>query len=620
MSAASEEAQFGQLLQFLQRDRGFDFTGYKRPSLMRRVTRRMQMVSVASFGEYVDYLQVHPEEFGQLFNTILINVTTFFRDPPAWEVLKRDVVAPILHEKGPHDPVRIWSAGCASGQEAYSIAILFAEAMGWEPFRERAKVYATDVDEEALAQARSPSYSAKEMEDLDPAQRDRYFELQNTRYVFRSDLRRSVIFGRHDLVQDAPISRLDLLVCRNTLMYFNAETQAQVLSRFHFALNGEGKSEHSYLFLGRAEMMLAHANLFSPVDLKCRIFVKIPTPGAKPRAPAVPAHANGNGGNMATRLHRLQEQALEEAPNARIVIDANGTLALANQRARVLFSLNPKDIGRPLQDLEVSYRPLELRSLIEQAYAGRRSITQTSVERGFPDGDTQYFDVSISPYFDEANAPLGVGITFVDVTRPMKLQEELRRSQEEIQTANEELQSSNEELETTNEELQSSNEELETTNEELQSTNEELETMNEELQSTNEELQTVNEELRQRTDEMNQLNAFLESVLGSLSSGAVVVNQDFNILMWNQRAQDMWGLRADEVQGRSFLNLDIGLPVGDLRGMMRAVYTGEADKREMTLDAVNRRGKKIKCLVSCTPLVTGKKKREGVILLMEEQA
>jgi two-component system CheB/CheR fusion protein len=625
--SAEEEAQFDALLEFLQRDRGFDFTGYKRPSLMRRVVRRMQMVGVSAFPEYVDYLQVHPEEFAQLFNTILINVTTFFRDPAPWELLKREVVPAILAGKTAHDPVRIWSAGCASGQEAYSLAMLFAELMGPEAFRERVKVYATDVDEEALAQSRSASYSAKEMEDLDPELRERYFDQASARYVFRSDLRRSVIFGRHDLVQDAPISRLDLLVCRNTLMYFNADTQAEVLQRFHFALNGEssvaGGTHDSYLFLGRAEMMLAHANLFTPVDLKCRVFAKIPPAGGG-RRPPVPAPANGgiagNGGNgMATRIQQLHEQAHEDAPMARIVIDANGTLAIANQRARVLFSLNPKDVGRPLQDLEVSYRPLELRSLIEQAYAGRRSVTQTSVERRFPDGDIQFFDVIVAPIFDDAAAPLGASVTFMDVTRSVRLQEELRRSQEEIQTANDELQSSNEELETTNEELQSSNEELETTNEELQSANEELETMNEELQSTNEELQTVNEELRQRTDEMNQLNAFFESVLGSLSSGAVVVNQDFNVLMWNHRAEDLWGLRPDEVQGKSFLNLDIGLPVGELRGMMRTVLVGDAEKKELVLDAVNRRGKKIRCHVSCTPLVTGKKRREGVILLMEEQ-
>jgi two-component system CheB/CheR fusion protein len=213
-----------------------------------------------------------------------------------------------------------------------------------------------------------------------------------------------------------------------------------------------------------------------------------------------------------------------------------------------------------------------------------------------------------------------VGITFMDVTRYTRLQDELRSSREEIQTTNEELQSSNEELETTNEELQSSNEELETTNEELQSTNEELETMNEELQSTNEELQTVNEELRQRTDELNRSNAFLEAVLGSMRGAAIVVDRELNVLVWNHRAEDLWGLRQDEVRGKSVLNLDIGLPVGELRAPIRACLVDGEDHRELTLDAVNRRGKSIHCRVTCTPLLSPPDRRDGVILMMEEAA
>jgi len=418
-------------------------------------------------------------------------------------------------------------------------------------------------------------------------------------------------------VQDAPISRLDLLVCRNTLMYFNAETQQKILQRFHFALNGG--NGRGYLFLGRAEMLLGHSTLFAALNLKCRVFAKVPSPGAPRERVPLPVGDNA-GGNDIMRNDRLRELALEESPVARIVIDANGVLSMANQKARVTFTINPKDIGRPLQDLEISYRPVELRSLIEQAYAERRAIVQTSVERRFPDGERQYFDIMVAPLFDDAQTPAGVGVTFLDVTRYSRLSEELQRSREEIQTANEELQSSNEELETTNEELQSSNEELETTNEELQSTNEELETMNEELQSTNEELQTVNEELRTRTEEMNHLNAFLESVLTGMRSAAVVVNQNLNVLVWNRRAEDLWGLRADEVQGRSILNLDIGLPVVQLRDVVRPCLSGEKDHQEITLDAVNRRGKKIRCHITCSPLVTASKKREGAILLMEELA
>jgi len=266
---AERNAQFEALLDYLKRSRGFDFTGYKRSSLMRRVLKRMQMVAIGDYGDYLDYLEVHPEEFAHLFNTILINVTAFFRDEAAWDYLTQDIIPQVLADKTDGDPVRVWSAGCASGEEAYTVAMLLAEALGPAAFRQRVKIYATDVDEEALAQARQAGYTDKNLQPVPAELREKYFELAGNRYVFRADLRRSIIFGRHDLVHDAPISRLDLLVCRNVLMYFNAETQAHILARLHFALNDIG-----YLFLGKAEMLLTHANLFNPADLKHRIFTK----------------------------------------------------------------------------------------------------------------------------------------------------------------------------------------------------------------------------------------------------------------------------------------------------------------------------------------------------------
>ncbi|TMA11008.1 MAG: PAS domain S-box protein [Deltaproteobacteria bacterium] len=612
MSDTQEEKQSESLLFYLQHNRGFDFTGYKRPSLIRRVSKRMQMVNIESFADYIDYLEVHPEEFPQLFNTILINVTSFFRDPPAWDYLAEEIIPRILRDKKESEPIRVWTAGCASGEEAYTIAMVLAEVMGIEAFRQRVKVYASDVDEEALNLARQASYTAKDLELVDTKLRDKYFEPINGRYTFRIDLRRTVIFGRHDLVQDAPISRLDLLICRNTIMYFNAETQGRILARFHFALNGNG-----YLFLGRAELLLTHSNLFTPTDLKYRIFAKVPEVNMRDRLLAIPPR--GDNKLNIPPPNRLPELAFEASSLARILVDSNGNLAFADQKARLLFTLNPKDIGRPLQDLEISYRPVELRSLIEAAYAERRTVTLTSAERRFANGEVQYLDVIATPLYDDGNNPLGVSISFPDVTSYTTLQQDLQRSKEEVQTVSEELQSANEELETTNEELQSSNEELQTTNEELQSTNEELETMNEELQSTNEELQTLNDELRQRTDELNHANAFLQSTVAGLHVGAVVVNQNLNVLSWNHRAEDLWGLRADEVQGRSLLNLDIGLPVERLRGVIRPCLSGEAEYQEVALDATNRRGKVIKCRITCTPLLTHNGQRHGVILLMEEE-
>ncbi|HEV7477218.1 MAG TPA: CheR family methyltransferase, partial [Burkholderiales bacterium] len=488
------EARFERLLAYLKTSRGFDFGGYKRPSLTRRIQHRMDLLGVPGFDEYLDHLEVHPGEFAELFDSILINVTAFFRDAPAWEYLAAEVLPAMLRAKTGGEPVRVWSAGCATGEEAYSIAMLLAEALGVEAFLERVKIYATDLDDQALATARAAAYAARDLKDVAPQLQERYFQPQGTRQVFRADLRRAVIFGRHDMMSDSPIGGLDLILCRNTLMYFNADVQARILSRFHFALNNGG-----YLFLGKAEMLLTRGTLFQPLDLKSRIFSKVTQPGESRRRVSVlpPPPAAGAG----ERGGRLLDQSSEESPVARIVVDENGVLALVNQRARVLFRIDPGDVGRLLHDLELSYRPAELRSLIERAYGERRPIAQTNVERRLDDGSVQMLDILVAPLFDDQGVPLGVAITFLDVSYVQELKDELRRSREELQTTNEELQSSNEELETTNEELQSSNEELETTNEELQSTNEELETMNEELQSTNEELQTVNDQLRQSTDE-----------------------------------------------------------------------------------------------------------------------
>lgn len=260
---------FEALLRYMRDSRGFDFTGYKRTSLMRRVRHRMEQAGHQSFDEYLDVLQASSDEFAALFNTILINVTTFFRDATAWQFLQSNVIPSILASRPPNDPIRLWSAGCASGQEAYSLAMLLAEALSPDEYRQRVKIYATDVDEEALTQARAATYSAKEVESVPPELLAKYFDHHNSSYVFHKDLRRAVIFGRNDLVKDAPISRVDILACRNTLMYMNGDTQRNVLNRLHFALAPQGM-----LFLGHAEMLLSHSDRFTPVSLDSRIFRK----------------------------------------------------------------------------------------------------------------------------------------------------------------------------------------------------------------------------------------------------------------------------------------------------------------------------------------------------------
>src|SRR5437773_9933295 len=354
-----ESREFDALLEYLKRTRGFDFTAYKHPSLMRRVLKRMQSVAIAGFDDYVDYLEVHPEEFAQLFDVILINVTSFFRDEPAWQAMRDTVLPEMLSAQPAGAPIRVWSAGCASGEETYSLAMLLAEAIGREAFRERVKIYATDVDEHALNLARTAIYSEKDIAPVPQPLLDKYFAREGDRVVFDKELRRSVIFGRHDLIQDAPISRVNILVCRNTLMYFNTEAQARILARFHFALADAG-----VLFLGKAEM-LTQSQMFAPIDLRRRIFRKISKDTWRERM-LIMNQATGEETAAADHL-AVYAAAFEANPNVQIVIDNGGLLLMFNERARSLFDIAPSDLGRPIQDLKLSYRQIELRRLIDPA-------------------------------------------------------------------------------------------------------------------------------------------------------------------------------------------------------------------------------------------------------------
>jgi two-component system, chemotaxis family, CheB/CheR fusion protein len=609
-TAPTYDGDFEALVDFIRDERGFDFTGYKRPSLIRRIGKRMQEVGFSSYDSYREFLERTPHEFNELFNTILINVTSFFRDDVAWDFVREEIVPQIVAVREAPEPIRIWSTGCATGEEAFSLAIVFAEALGEDDFRRRVKIYATDIDDEALASGRQARYTEQQLEPVPPDLRKRYFEDADGTFRFRKDLRRTVIFGRHDLVQDPPISRIDLLASRNTLMYFDAATQARILGDFHFALRDDG-----FLFLGKSEALAAKSSLFAPVDPKRRIFAKIPRHRPRERiervelpALALPAAPDA----------LIREAGFDAIPVAHLVIDKDGGLVLANFQARALFGLTQRDIGRPFHDLDVSFRPVELRSRIEQAANERHAITLREVE-WTSGSDVRFVDVQVTPLVAATGDSVGVGITFTDVTRYRRLQEALQESRREIETAYEELQSTVEELETTNEELQSTNEELETTNEELHASNEELETTNEELQSTNEELETMNDELLIRGRELNEANAFLDAILSSLDAGVVVVDGDLAIQAWNEGARDLWGLGPDEAVGRHFLNLDIGLPVQELRDPVRAALTGEDGAAPIRLEAVNRRGHTIECVVTLTPL-DGFGGRHGVIVMMQPAA
>ena len=617
MSLDEGDPGFEALLDFLKRSRGFDFTGYKRPSLERRFRRRMDAIGCRGYGDYLDYLEVHPEEYEQLFDTLLINVTEFFRDPATWEYLRDEALPPLLAAKPSEEPVRVWCAGCASGQEAYTVAMLLAESLGEAAFAERVKIYATDVDEDALKTARLALYTDKELQNVPEPLRTKYFERVDKRLGFRKDLRRTVIYGRNNLVSDAPISRLDLLVCRNTLMYFTAETQGRILRHFHFALR-----DHGVLVLGKSEMMVSHREIFTPVDLKKRIFRKLE--GAVSLQARIAGMTNGDAMELPVPSddRASRDAALELGPHPQIIVSRTGELSYANVPARGLFGISRDDFSRPFAELEIASAPVNVLPAFEEALRERRRVELG--EHGFPTrgGEPRRLAVTVVPLLPSAGPAHGVSIVFEDVSRYVALQRELEGNRRDLELAYEELQSTIDELETTNEELQSANEELQTTNEELQSTNEELETMNEELQSTNEELETINDELRDRTAELNQVNEFLEAILTSLGIGVVVVDRQQRVQIWNDRAEDLWGVRQDEAVDHHLLSLDIGLPVELLAGPLRSVLGGGSERELAMLDAVNRRGRTIQCATTIMPLLTsgggdGQVVR-GAIVMMED--
>jgi two-component system CheB/CheR fusion protein len=618
MSPDERDPDFDALLEFLKRSRGFDFSGYKRTSLERRFRRRMDAIECRSYGDYLDFLEVHPEEYERLFDTLLINVTEFFRDPSAWAHLSSDVLPPLLAAKAADEPIRVWSAGCASGQEAYTAAMVLAEALGEDAYLERVKIYATDVDEDALSTARLAVYARKEVETVPEALRDRYFERADQRMAFRKDLRRTVIFGRNNLVSDAPISRLDLLICRNTLMYFTAEAQGRILRHFHFALTPAG-----VLMLGKSEMMISHRDIFAPIDLKKRIFRRSEGPVSIQARLASLANGDAIELRAPTDDRASRDAALELGPHPQLIVSRTGELTFVNLPARALFGISRQDLGRPFAELEIARTPADLLPAFEQALRDRRRVELGEHRFALREGDERRLDVSLFPLLPNGGSIYGVSVVFEDVSRYVTLQRELEGNRRDLELAYEELQSTIDELETTNEELQSANEELQTTNEELQSTNEELETMNEELQSTNEELETINDELRDRTAELNQVNDFLEAILTSLGIGVAVVDRQQRVQVWNHRAEELWGLRQDEAVDHHLLSLDIGLPVERLAGSLRAVLGGSSTREEEVLEAVNRRGRTIECATTILPLVspatTDGQPVRGAIVLMENE-
>lgn len=614
MPQPDEDTPFENLIRYIQESRGVDFRGYKRTSLRRRITLRMEHLHVDSFADYHAFLEAHPQEFVDLLNTVLINVTSFFRDPDAWDALKTEVLPRLVEPGRGRDQLRIWSVGCATGEEPYSLAMLLCELLGAAEFNRRVKIYATDLDEAALNTARHAAYLPRDVEGVPETLLAKYFERTNNHYLVTRDLRKSVIFGRHNIVHDAPISRIDLLVCRNLMIYLETETQNVVLPRLHYALTDDG-----CLFLGKAETQFARSKLFTAIDMKHRLFRKVPQEWRRMGTGGVVLGAEPPRDPGPSLHTRLLDAIVDSSSAAHLAIDNDDVLLFASAGARRLLEVGENDVGRPFQDLSVSYRPIELRSQIDDARRQGRPIRIEHQEYHRPPAEPIRLTIDVTPLIGSDGKQFAMLLTFADTTRTFTLQQELEAAQESLETTIEELQSANEELETTNEELQSTNEELETTNEELQSTNEELETTNEELRSANEELEATNEELRRHSDEFGDYQHYVDAILRGLDAGVVVVNPDLKVRSWNRWSENAWGLREEEVTGHAFVSLDIGLPVQRLEpAVRRALEQSEAS--EMHLNALDRRGRTMRCRVRVAPLLYDDRSTQGAVIMVEDHA
>jgi two-component system CheB/CheR fusion protein len=614
------------ILEKIRESRNFDFRNYKRATLRRRVERRMADRRCRTMRDYLDLLERGPEEFDALISGMLIKVTTFFRDPEAWEVLRKRVLPVVLEAKQPGDEFRAWSVGCATGEETYTIAILLAEALGAALGHAQVKVFGTDVDEAAVTFARRGIYSADQVQHVSKERLARWFTPVPEGWAVRKEIRRLVVFGVNNLVSDAPISRLDLLACRNVFIYLDANLQKRILSRFHYALRPRG-----VLMLGKSELIPFAAKVFRPVDLQKRIYVREDKASRAPvdedRLTALVEQEDVTRAIRETRdeltsAAQLHRDVVSSLPLPIVTTTLDGVVTSWNAAAGRLWRRPESEaVGKRLTALALPGMSGDL--LVEKTAAVRDGKIERAIAEGVVQSGTSALTLSIEVSMLHSAAGEG-GLVYVahDVTDDRRVQEELRvaredreKAVEDLQTANEELQSSNEELETTNEELQSANEELQTTNEELQSTNEELETTNEELQSTNAELDTTNRELAARSDELNVLSFYQRTIIRSLSAAVVVLDPQGRITLWNLAAERLLGLTENEALGQLLWTLRIPVVGRALMKQVRRNLSRRLALRVEDLTYERGPGGRGHAALAAIPLVDEDRVLGGVVLL-----
>jgi len=565
----TESIAFQSVLNLLRKDTDHDFRNYRPATLNRRIRRRMGLLQLQTVQQYRERLGSDREEAERLAGDLLIGVTRFFRDPEAWHELANQVIEPMVWNLPDDGTVRVWVAGCSTGEEAVSAAILLDEAFVRAGRRGRFQIFATDIDPRAIEAARNASFPASIADDVSPDRLDRYFTEEKGRYVVRKRLRDSILFARQDLITDPPFSKLDLVMCRNVMIYLDQAIQGRILHMFHFSLRSGG-----HLFLGSAETVGKKGQMFHTVSKEWRLFRAVgTTPGERAHFPVSDLYARSSAPAPRESLSRGRDRdnSVDLAKNAMISRFVPATILVDEHSDAIYFQGPVREYldfpsGEPTRDitlLALDGLRARLRSVIKKAFATREVQTDLA-QRVRRNGIEVAVAVTAEPiplqgerwavlvYLTDADKSAGVVQPVIgDLPAESDL---IQRLENDLQLARDELTSTVEELEASNEELRASNEEVMSMNEELQSSNEELETSREELQSLNEELSTVNNQLENKILELESANNDLTNLLNSTQLAVIFLDEKFRIRRFTPAAGAL--LRI--------LDTDVGRPVSDL--------------------------------------------------------